>query len=236
MSQLSNVKAVVFDFDGTLAETNIDFGKMRERIYELIKHWGLWEEGMGENRYVLEVIEAAKAKLADEQRRAEFDREAAQALIDVEMETCATAAPYAGVAEALGRLRQAGLKIGIVTRNCRACVEQLVQRHPLPFDVLLTRDDVELVKPDPAHLLAALRALGVEPDQALMVGDHRSDIECAVAAGCRGVGVYQTGTTAQAFDDLGTVASYDDVASFVDDLLDDREIGQSTESVNEARR
>lgn len=222
MGQLSNIRAVVFDFDGTLAETNIDFGKMRERIYALVREWGLWEEGMGENRWVLEVIEAAKAKLTDETQRQEFDQQAAQALVDVEMETCATAAPYAGVAEALQRLKRAGIKIGIVTRNCRACVEQLVERHPLPHDVCLTRDDVEVVKPHPTHLLEALRALGVGPEAAAMVGDHRSDVQCAVAAGCRGIGVYLTGTSAEVFDEAGAVGSYPDVPTLVDELLDGR--------------
>jgi phosphoglycolate phosphatase len=219
MDNREQIRAVVFDFDGTLAETNIDFGEMRRRITDLIRRWDLWEEGMGENRYVLEVIDTAAAKLDDAARRDEFNRQAAQVLVDVEMETCAQAAPYAGVPEALQRLRDAGLKIGIVTRNCRACVDQLLARHPLACDVRLTRDDVELVKPDPSHLLAALAQLGVAPEQAVMVGDHRSDVECALAAGSRGVGVYTTGATAEHFADLGAEASYADVPTFVDALL-----------------
>jgi len=219
MGSRDHIEAIVFDFDGTLAETNIDFGEMRRRIYDLIRRWGLWDEDLGENRYVLEVIEAAAAKLDDAPQRADFARQAAQALVDVEMETCALAAPYAGVPEALQRLRDAGLKIGIVTRNCRECVDQLLKRHPLPHDVRLTRDDVELVKPDPAHLLAALAQLGVAPEHALMVGDHRSDIECAIAAGSRGVGVHLTGATAEHFAELGAEASYADVPAFVEDLL-----------------
>jgi len=219
MMNRDQIRAVVFDFDGTLAETNIDFGEMRRRIYDLVRAWGLWEEDMGENRYVLEVIEAAAAKLEDGGQRDEFEQQAAQALVDVEMETCASAAPYAGVPEALQRLHDAGLKVGIVTRNCRECVDQLLARHPLAHDVRLTRDDVEIVKPHPAHLLAALDALGVKPEETLMVGDHRSDIECALAAGCGGVGVYHTGGTAEHFAELGALASYPDVATFVADLL-----------------
>lgn len=219
MNSYENIQAVVFDFDGTLAETNIDFAEMRRRIYRLIEQWGLWEEGLGEGRYVLEVIEEARARLADETRRADFAAQAAQVLVDVEMETCAHAAPYAGVPEALERLREAGLRLGIVTRNCRACVEDLLGRHALPHDVLLTRDDVELVKPHPAHLLAALETLRVPPAQAIMVGDHRSDIECGVAAGCWAVGVHLTGTTAEAFAELGAAGSYADVPTFVKALL-----------------
>lgn len=217
----ADVKAVIFDFDGTLAETNIDFSKMRRRIYELIREGGLWEDQLDDGRYVLEVIEAVAEKLAaDPERRAEFERQAAQTLIEVEMETVASAFPYPGVMEALQKLVDCGYKIGIVTRNCRDCVSHFLQRHPFPHDVCLTRDDVELVKPHPAHLLAALERLAVEPDHAIMVGDHRSDIECALAAGCCGVGVYLTGTTAEQFAELGAAASYEDVPAVVSALCD----------------
>jgi phosphoglycolate phosphatase len=213
---LSDVRAVIFDFDGTLAETNIDFAKMRQRSYELVRQWELWEEDMGENRYVLEVLEAAAEKLAREpERRAEFERQAAQVLVEVEMETVASAYPYPGVTEALRKLVDCGYKIGIVTRNCRECVRHFLARHPFPHEVLLTRDDVELVKPHPAHLLAALEKLAVEPGRAIMVGDHRSDIECALAAGACGIGVYLTGTTAEQFAALGAAASFANVPAFV---------------------
>lgn len=212
----AGLQAVVFDFDGTLAETNIDFGEMRRRIYALVQQWGLWEEGMGDNRYVLEVIAAAKSRLnGDAQARERFAAEAAQTLVDVEMATVATAAPYAGVPAALDRLHRLGYRLGIITRNCRECLEHFLARHPLPHEVLLTRDDIVEVKPDPRHLLAALAHLGVTPEAAVMVGDHRSDIECALAAGSRGVGVHHTGTTAEQFAALGVIASYPDVPAFV---------------------
>lgn len=217
-----NLKAIVFDFDGTLAETNIDFAEMRRRIYALIEQWNLWEDHMGDGRYVLEVIEAAKDKLAsDPDRQAEFDRQAAQVLVDVEMETVATAAPYPGVIEALDRLISSGYRLGIVTRNCRECLQHFLARHPLPCDVCLTRDDVALVKPDPAHLLAALEHLAVAPAEAIMVGDHKSDIECGRAAGCCTVGVFLTGTTAEQFAELGANAAYEDVPAFVAALCGD---------------
>jgi hypothetical protein len=44
-------------------------------------------------------------------------------------------------------------------------------------------------------------------------------VECALAAGSRGVGVYTTGATAEHFADLGAEASYADVPTFVDALL-----------------
>lgn len=187
---LREVRAVVFDFDGTLAETKIDFALMRARTCDHVKAWGLWEEGMEEGRYVLEIVARAADQLGgDAAGRERFLSEAGQVIEDVEMLTCPDAEPFPGVAEGLERLRAEGYGIGIITRNCRRGVEAVLSRHALPHDVLLTRDDVERVKPDAAHLLAALEALCVAPAEALMVGDHRTDMECGKAAGALTCGV-----------------------------------------------
>lgn len=192
---LREIRAVIFDFDGTLAETKIDFALMRARAVEHVRAWGLWEDGMDEGRWVLELVARAADRLAgDPHRRGQYLAEAARVIEDVEMLTCPHAEPFPGVVEGLEHLRANGFGIGIVTRNCRRGVEAVLSRRRLPHDVLLTRDDVERVKPDPAHPLAALDALGVAPSEALMVGDHRTDIECGRAAGAVTCGVL-TGRT-----------------------------------------
>jgi len=61
---LLKVKAFVFDFDGTLAVLNIDFSFMKERVFELIKHFGVDGESVRE-RYLLEIIDEVYALLLD---------------------------------------------------------------------------------------------------------------------------------------------------------------------------
>lgn len=221
------VNAVVFDFDGTLADTRIDFAEMRRRTIELIHRWELWAPQFADGLYVLEMIDLAADRLNHEpESRRAFLQEAEQTLIDVEMTTVARAAPYSGVAEGLQRLCEGGLAIGIVTRNCRVCVENLLGRHPLPYEVLLTRDDVsrERLKPAPDHLLLALAALEISPAQAVMLGDHKSDIECATAAGVRGVGLLTTGTSTEEFVRLGALAVYSDMPAFVAEFCVERDL------------
>ena len=207
----SSLRAVVFDFDGTLAETKIDFAEMRRRTVEHICAWGLWEEGLEEGRYVLEMIEHTAGKLAGE-RRERYSAEAAQILEDVEMLTCPLAHPFPGTAEALDRLRGCGLRVGIITRNCRRAVGSVLDRHHLHHEVLLTRDDVARVKPDPAHLLGALAVLGVAPGEALMVGDHPTDIQCGKAAGAFTCGVLTDRTSRQELLGAGADLVHADVA------------------------
>ena len=54
--QLRDIRAVVFDFDGTLAVLNIDFSEMRGQVFELMRQYGVNEEKI-EERYLLEIID-----------------------------------------------------------------------------------------------------------------------------------------------------------------------------------
>jgi phosphoglycolate phosphatase len=92
--------------------------------------------------------------------------------------------------------------VGIVTRNCRLAVEQILARTPLWHDVLLTRDDVPHVKPDPRHLQTALDRLGVAGVQAVMCGDHPMDVLAGKRVGARTVGVLQAGVDASYFAEV----------------------------------
>ncbi|GAI94247.1 unnamed protein product, partial [marine sediment metagenome] len=181
-SELTAIQAVVFDFDGTLAQTNINFGLMRDKVIEVATRWDVYRES-AQQRYVLEIIDEARDILPDERSRAQFSREAEAAMQMVELVACSSAEPFEGVPEALGRLSECGYRIGIITRNCAGGVRAVMERHHIPHEVLLTRDDVENVKPAPDHLQQALAVLAVPAQRALMVGDHPTDIECGQAAG-----------------------------------------------------
>ena len=74
-------------------------------------------------------------------------------------------------------MKTRGVKVGVVTRNCRRVSVGLLARFSLPHDVLLTRDDVARTKPDPQHLWDALARLGHSPAEAAMVGDHWMDVQ-----------------------------------------------------------
>lgn len=217
------IDAIVFDFDGTLAETNIDFDKMRRRIIELMKQWDLWEEGLDEEKYILEIIEAGREALAaDEEAVEEFQAEADEVLQEVELETCREAAPFPGVVEALDSLREAGFKVGIVTRNCRAGVASVTSRHSIHHDLLSTRDDVDNVKPHPDHLQCALELLSVEPSHAVMVGDHITDIQGAEGLDVYTIGVLTNKTTREDFREVGADAVFEDVPTAAEAIIEAR--------------
>ncbi|MFO8080198.1 MAG: HAD family hydrolase [Armatimonadota bacterium] len=196
------IRAAIFDFDGTLAETDIDFALMRQRVLEVAERWDLTDH-LDQRRYILEIIEDAVEILSDEAEREAFREATAKAIREVELAFTSVASPFPGVPETLERLRECGHRVGIITRNCRAGVHSVFSRHPLHHEILLTRDDVERVKPDPAHLHEALQALDVAPEDALMVGDHITDIEVGHAAGTWTAGVLTAKTTREQFVEAG---------------------------------
>lgn len=183
--------AVLFDFDGTLVHQTIDFAAMRSAVLALARRYGIDAEGW-DRRPSLEMV-ATVAGCLEAGRAAAFRREAAEAIEAIEMAAARFAQPYQGVMEALAALAERGYGIGIVTRNCRRAVADVLARHPLVHHVLVTRDDTEHVKPDPRHLYDAAARLGIPAECCLMCGDHPMDVAAGKAAGARTVAVVYAG-------------------------------------------
>ncbi|HHX44303.1 MAG TPA: HAD-IA family hydrolase [Chloroflexi bacterium] len=198
------IRAVLFDFDGTLIQQTIDFGAMRHRVLQVVERHGL-DAAPYATMHVLELIERVETRLDATCAGAGgcFAEEAHAVVTAVELAAAEGAEPFAGVPELLLWLRDAGYRVGIVTRNCRLAVERVLARRPLARDVLLTRDDVARVKPDPEHLLVALERLGVPPEDAVMCGDHPMDVMAGKRAGTATVGILSAALSADGFAGVG---------------------------------
>jgi 2-haloalkanoic acid dehalogenase type II len=84
--------------------------------------------------------------------------------------------PWPEAATVLGRLREAGLPLGVVT-NCSEALGRLaVARVPVPFQVVVTAERAGHYKPDPAPYRLALDELGVEPQHCLFVAGSAYDL------------------------------------------------------------
>lgn len=96
---------------------------------------------------------------------------------------------FPGVPQVLDALRARGLPLGLVTGKSRRSWEitRAVTDELGPFDALVFDDDVRAPKPDPHGLELAVGRMGVDPAAAAYVGDTRSDMQAARAAGLRPV-------------------------------------------------
>jgi len=184
------LKAVLFDFDGTLAELNVDFVRMRRSVLDLMADYCTPLDAM-EDLYVLEMIEAGRNLISERcpGREGEFFARAYELISAIETEGAREGTLFTGTEEMLRELRKRHLKTGVVTRNCRAAVMQLFPDIDSCCDAVITRENAARVKPHPDHLLTALDSLDTDPTFAAMVGDHPMDITVGRDVGAYTVGV-----------------------------------------------
>ena len=144
--------------------------------------------------------------------------------------------PIRGAMEALGRLRAAGIALGVVTNQPRvgegllsadelAAIDARVELLLGPFatwNVCAHARDAGCAcrKPKPALILEAARNIGAEPDACVVIGDIGSDIEAATAAGARSILIPTAVTRAEEVVRAPVVAR--NLAAAVDAILQGR--------------
>jgi phosphoglycolate phosphatase len=202
--QLRGIRAVIFDFDGTLAVLNIDFSEMREQVFELMRKYGVHEEKI-EERYLLEIIDEVVQILNQKNTSTAetFYQEAHQILHEVEIRAAREGKLLPGAEETLKSLRGKGLKVGIVTRNCEEAVRKVVPDIEAFCDVFVSRDLIKKVKPHPEQLTSVLKALHVTGEETVMVGDHTIDIQAGKRVGMRTIGVLTGRVKKEEFEKAG---------------------------------
>ena len=185
--------AVLFDLDGTLVETHIDFGKLRAATLQLIAQYGVDTTPL-QSLDVLSAIDQAADVLQQSgalERSAELRTRARARLQAMEMAYCAAPRPVPGVYDLLNALKARELRIGIITRNDRQVSLQTLQHLQIPHDLLVSRDDVHRVKPHPEHVTIALQEWNIPAERCVVVGDYWMDVEAGRAAGSRTVGIWR---------------------------------------------
>jgi len=190
MTSLKNIRGFIFDFDGTIARLTIDFADMRRRTLAHLESFGIVPDGL-RDLYVLEMIAAGKRQIAEQYpgRENAYEQEAMQLIKEIELAAAHEGSLFGGIREMLLLLGKLNIKIGLVTRNCRAAVEHIFPDIASFIAVVLTRDDTFPVKPDPDHLRKALQAFSLPASQTAMVGDHKMDMILAKEVGALAIGV-----------------------------------------------
>jgi HAD superfamily hydrolase (TIGR01509 family) len=158
----AGLRAVIFDLDGTLVDSQLDFAAMRQQL------------GAPEEVGLLEYI----ADLSSQ-----GDRDQAMAIIHRHEIAGAQAAHWMpGAEQTVHALRQQQIPIAIVTRNSRQAAQLTMERLGMPAMPLKAREDAA-PKPDPEALLALASDWLIPPEHCAYVGDFRYDIEAAQRAG-----------------------------------------------------
>lgn len=191
----SRLRAAVFDFDGTLARPALDFPLMKRRIGDLASSLTGTPVIAG-GLPALEWIESLCGLMSPDKAGA-FRSDSHALIEEMEREAAARTNLFEFVRPMLSRLGGRGVALAVITRNSRQAVEAVFPDAGDYLAAVLTREDVAAVKPDPAHLLAALWHLDALPSETLMVGDHPLDVLTARRAGAM-AGAVASGDTSYA--------------------------------------
>lgn len=191
------LSAALFDFDGTLVDTT-------ELIYQSLRHASREVLGHEPTR---ETLMVNVGQPLPQQMAALIETETDHAaetdgLVEELLESYRTQneelhedliEEFPGVEEALARLKEAGVKIAVVTSKRRKSVEMAIETFPGLDNVanhFVTMEDTNEHKPKPEPLLKGLELLGdVPPEEAAYIGDSPHDIDAAHAAGITSVAV-----------------------------------------------
>ena len=203
-SQSQMIRAIIFDFDGTLAVLNIDFSLMRKRVFDLMKCYGIEGEAIQE-KYLLEVIDEAYQILEKKSPSGAeaFYKESHDILHAVEMSAAQEGNLLPGAKVTLKSLREKGIQVGIITRNCEDAVREVFPDIDHFCDIFVSRNSVRRVKPHPDHLTYVTQSLNISGEEAVMVGDHIIDVQAGKRVGMKTVGVLTGRTKKEEFEQAG---------------------------------
>ncbi len=173
------IDTVIFDFDGTLADTN-------NLITNSFKHiYGKYHDGKCDEEYILstfgEPLEItlrrdfcgfAYEEVLANYRGYQADRFEKEVTL------------YDTVIETVKYLHNKNIKIGIATSRVGSSTLEALKSFDLDkyFQVIISADDVVKHKPDKEPLIRAIQGLKGKAENALYVGDSKFDIECALNA------------------------------------------------------
>lgn len=181
-------RAVLFDLDGTLADTAPDLAAALNRlrtdqglkpvpIERLRPFASAGARGLVHAGFGVKPGDADYAALRE-------------AFLEAYREnTCLETRLFPGIAELLDALAQRGIAWGIVTNKATRFTERIVAALGLSPDCMVCGDTTEHLKPHPAPMLHAAEQLKLAPEACLYLGDDLRDIQAARAAGMRPIAV-----------------------------------------------
>lgn len=220
------MKTVVFDLDGTLADTSGDLIAAANACFRDMGAGDLLDPekdagtALRGGRAMLRLGVSRMGRTADDPLIDEYY----QALLDHYARDIDTHTRlYDGAMDAVDVLKQRGYIVAICTNKPEALARELLTRLGIldSFAAMLGADSLPVRKPDPEHLLETVRRAGGDPLHCLLVGDSDTDRNTSKAAGLPSILV----TFGPSGDDMAALAPeallerYSDLPDLVEQLL-----------------
>ena len=178
------MRALVFDFDGLILDTEIPVLESWQRVYRdhgVELPLDTWLETIGTADHEFDPFTHLEDLVG---RRLESEPLQANRILHRD-EVLHAQETLPGVRDYLGEARRLGLKLAVASSSRRSWVTGHLERLGIHehWDAVKTADDVARTKPDPELYLAAVDALGVQPHEAVAFEDSENGVRAAKAAG-----------------------------------------------------
>ncbi len=220
------MRTVIFDLDGTLADTAGDLIAAANAATEALGYAPQLTHGPDDAvafRGGRAMLTLAMERIGAPDAEAQIERGYPILLEAYGAEIDRYTTLYPGAMEAVGRLKSKGIAVGICTNKPEGLAETLLTRLGIRSDFasLIGADTLPTRKPDPAPYIAAVERAGGDAKHSLLIGDTITDHKTARAVGVPSV-LVTFGPTGRVVADLAPEAlldHYDDLDRIVDDLL-----------------
>jgi phosphoglycolate phosphatase len=197
-----SIRAVIFDFDGTLTEMTLDIPGTIDEIKKVALKYANEAVVCSINEGLIsETIYAIEAVCNDP---VAFRKEALGKLSEAELSFPAGKGVFPYTREALATLRKKGFRLGILTRSCVDALNVVFPDAREYVDAMATREWVKFVKPHPGHMEKMLEMLDVTAGESIYVGDQTTDVRTGQLFNMKTVGVLCGKATLAELESVGT--------------------------------
>ncbi|MEY8381724.1 HAD-IA family hydrolase [Christensenellaceae bacterium 44-20] len=188
---MGRIKLVVFDLDGTLADTLPDIAGALEKVTAKYGAYGDLQQlvrksiGNGARKLVERVFDA----LGISKENLEADLAEYRALYA--KDSCIDTVLYPNTIKVLEELKKRGIMMTVATMKPLESTKEVLEKLGIAdyFSLVLSADDMQAPKPDPWSVYTCAKHAGVLPEQALMIGDSMTDVGAGKASGAVSVAV-----------------------------------------------
>lgn len=178
------IGAAIFDLDGTLLRFNFNWKDSRQKMINWLSENGFDASGLSIRNRTAEMLDAARQQLQSESIRCSYE-EVRRSIFGIleyyEIESSLNSFAFPESHSLLRKLHSAGIPLAIVTNSGRLTVDRVLKTHGfLPFlSVVVTRNDVENMKPYPEGILKAIAELKLPGNDVVYIGDSIEDVRAA---------------------------------------------------------
>jgi len=180
-----DLKAIIFDMDGVLIDSKDAWFKVFNHTREKFKLQGITMEEFDKKVWGGSV--EADSKKYFKARSAD---EIAKIYVETFSKFIKNTKLMPHTKEVLQKIKEKNLKIGLVTNTFKEPTSKVLKHHKIIdyFDAIVSGDEVEHDKPYPDEIIEVCKRLGIEPEDAILVGDTKFDIGAGRSAGSFVVG------------------------------------------------